>query len=584
MRYGRLVSRSHQHRPRKQSDHGHRTASRRRVNDPQSELVAMAREAARSEDPLALLMMASSLLAVFDRRRDDQANITGLIGDLVQSGDPAAAALALTIATLGGEEDLARQIRGRPRPADALPAWLMNLEPVVVMEALELSEAFGDSTTLVIRIGTGGGYELAMSVLIDHNLRGALTDAFPWDRSWARVKSRYRTFARDPDVELHQLAPANACARIAQANEHGDRQYPPHTSPTWPASQPLLEWVLSHAPPGGTGYSYPVWDDADRETFEQRFLGSVFATGFEPDDISLLESILWFAFDYGPGDPYRWSPTSVEILLLDWLPRKIVAEVDYLDRAPRVLDSLVRFSHADKGVRPALTTQTVDAINDFALEYHELVRTDRPQGPLAVLASAGWYQHESAAMETDHDWRGELALLARRESAHQVGGHHVLASLDLEPLSQPAEPWAGVADDGRASLEAIDDLCQRCAREFFDEEVGVACRLLLGDVARADLQVLHRGRPEKAAAAICWIVGRANDVLYQHRGLAVKDLLAWFGLTGSVSNRAQPMLRVLGIDPWQLSSHGSLGTDRYLSSTRRRAILSRLQRLEAPSP
>jgi hypothetical protein len=249
-----------------------------------------------------------------------------------------------------------------------------------------------------------------------------------------------------------------------------------------------------------------------------------------------------------------------------------------------VLDSLVRFSHADKGVRPALTAQTVDAINDFALEYHQLVRTDRPQGPLAVLASAGWYQHESAAIETDHDWRGELALLARRESAHQVGGHHVLASLDLEPLSQPAEPWAGVADDGRASLEAIDDLCQRCAREFFDEEVGVACRLLLGDVARADLQVLHRGRPEKAAAAICWIVGRANDVLYQHRGLAVKDLLAWFGLTGSVSNRAQPMLRVLGIDPWQLSVHASLGTDRYLTSTRRRAILSRLQRMEVPSP
>lgn len=551
----------------------------------------MAREAARSEDPLDLLMLGSSLLSMVDRRRpldqvgEDPANISDLVGALSQSIDPAASALAMTMATLAGDEDLRRRIGGRLRLAEAaLPVWLMNLEPVAVTEALELTLAQGDTGTVVIRISTGGGFELAMSVLIDHNLRGALTDAFPWDRGWARIKSLYQRFARDPDVELHQLAAADACVCIAQANEHSDRMYPPLTSPTWPSSQPLLEWVLRHAPAGGTGYSYPIWEEADREAFKQRFQASMFANGFEPDDISLLESILWFAFDYGPGDPYRWSPTSVEILLLDWLPRKIVAEVDYLDRAPRVLDSLVRFGHAARGVRPALTTQTVDAINELAWEYHELVRTDRPQGPQAVLASAGWYEHESSSIEPDHDWGGELARLARRESAQQVGGHHVLANLDLHPLSPPAEPWAGVADDVRGALEAIDDLCQRCAREFFDEEVGVACRLLIGDVARADPQVLRRGRPETAAAAVCWIVGRANDVLYQHRGLAVKDLLAWFGLTGSVSNRAEPMLRALGIDPWQLSSHASVGTARYLTSTRRRAIVARLERLEDQSP
>ena len=207
-----------------------------------------------------------------------------------------------------------------------------------------------------------------------------------------------------------------------------------------------------------------------------------------------------------------------------------------------------------------------------------------------MLASAGWYKHEPNPIgrddhvEQDDDWASMLARLARRESAHQVGGYHVLASLDFQPLSQPPEPWAGVADDVRVALEVIDELCQRCARQFSDEEVGVAFRLLLGDVARADPQVLLRGRPEKAAAAICWIVGRANDVLYQHRGLAVKDLLAWFGLTGSVSSRAVSLLGALGIDPFQLSSQTSLGTDRYLTSTHRRAIVSRLERLELQTP
>ena len=39
----------------------------------------------------------------------------------------------------------------------------------------------------------------------------------------------------------------------------------------------------------------------------------------------MLSSLLWFGSGYGPGDPLRWSPTAVEILMLDWIPRKILA-------------------------------------------------------------------------------------------------------------------------------------------------------------------------------------------------------------------------------------------------------------------
>ena len=66
--------------------------------------------------------------------------------------------------------------------------------------------------------------------------------------------------------------------------------------------------------------------------------------------------------------------------------------------------------------------------------------------------------------------------------------------------------------------------------------------------------------------------------------MPVKDLLAWFGLTGSVSSRAEGLLRAVAIEPWQLSSHASLGTDRYLTSARRRAIVARLERLQVQTP
>ena len=46
---------------------------------------------------------------------------------------------------------------------------------------------------------------------------------------------------------------------------------------------------------------------------------------------------LWFGTDYGPGDPLLWSPVSVEMLLVAWFTRKIVAELVFLSLLPGLL-------------------------------------------------------------------------------------------------------------------------------------------------------------------------------------------------------------------------------------------------------
>ncbi len=66
--------------------------------------------------------------------------------------------------------------------------------------------------------------------------------------------------------------------------------------------------------------------------------------------------------DYGPGDPLRWSAVKVEILFGDWLPRKVIAPPDYLAMAPDLLRTFVCFAHAEVGVRPELTDETLAAI------------------------------------------------------------------------------------------------------------------------------------------------------------------------------------------------------------------------------
>src|SRR5205807_7331002 len=104
-----------------------------------------------------------------------------------------------------------------------------------------------------------------------------------------------------------------------------------------PACRPLVEWVTRLLPPGGQGYVRPEWDEDAQEALAARFIASPFAVGLDDEHLDLLEQVLWFATGYGPGDPLRWSPVAVELLLADWIPRKIVADVAYLSKAPGVL-------------------------------------------------------------------------------------------------------------------------------------------------------------------------------------------------------------------------------------------------------
>ena len=43
------------------------------------------------------------------------------------------------------------------------------------------------------------------------------------------------------------------------------------------------------------------------------------------------------------------SPVAVEIILHDWIPRKLVADPPYLAKAPDLLRAFVRFCHAWNG-------------------------------------------------------------------------------------------------------------------------------------------------------------------------------------------------------------------------------------------
>ena len=89
----------------------------------------------------------------------------------------------------------------------------------------------------------------------------------------------------------------------------------------------------------------------------------------------------------------------MEILLADWIPRKIVADPAYLSKAPELLRSFIRYCH-DRWIRTALTDETLAAVDQWEPEYQRLIRSSRPQGAAAIAAAVQLAAADLATMTT----------------------------------------------------------------------------------------------------------------------------------------------------------------------------------------
>ena len=558
------------------------------------------REALDERHPLTLLAVASSLLQVLEPARPgplptdddtdepDLPSVRELVESFIEIDTIETTALLAAFAEYVDDEVLARRMRRAvaARTHHRLPRWLTELSPIDVHTAVELSHVLRDGDNVMLGVRTAAGAEMTVAVYIDHNLGTVVKDAFVMDEAVdAAVAQFVATAGDDPDVTRRDLALADARARIDAAMELAAILWPPLETDSWPACRPLVRWVVRQLPSGGQGYVRPEWSDAERAVLAERFFASPFGRDEDDDDgRSLFESLLWFGCDYGPGDPLRWSPVAVEILLSDWLPRKVVADVAFLSRAPDLLRAFVRYSHAERGIREELTAETLAAVDEYEDEYQEVIRSPRPQGPAALMAAMGVPVGDGPFGADVMPWWADASYeeLALDTLAREVGGSGQLQSLDTAPLPDEAFAWEAIDDDIADRVGAVLALTDRCCDELLDVEYRTACRRLLAEVAVADPQIFRRrARAETAAAAVAWIIGKANGLFRTYRtDVAVADIVGWFGVSGSPSQRASTMLRALGIDGDAYAGI-ALGSPRYLVSPYRRELAARRDQLSA---
>jgi len=550
------------------------------------DLLGAVRDALQQPDPLPLLATASTVLAVADPRSADPfAQLRGedatgpdlheLLSSFIEVEVVETSALLAALAELLPDQLAARRLqREVARRADPLPEWLTGLTPLTVDRAVQSSHVLGDGDNVLVGARTATGHPLTAVVYIDHNFGTLVKDAFVADDTAESVLAQLRTASGDdPDVSVDELDPANARARIEQAIERHAHTVPPLDTDSWPASRALIEWIARHLPQGGAGYVRPEWSEDDREALTERFFASPFGRGHDDTDREMLDSLLWFACDYGPGDPLRWSPVAVEMLLGDWLPRKVIADVDFLARAPALLRSFIRYSHAERGIRSSLTEETLAAVDQHEADYQQAIRSPQLHGPAGLLTHMGVDADELDRLFPSYEEIVRDSLLA------DVGTEQALADLDTDPLPDEPFAWGQVPDDVHDRVGEVLALLDGVCDEHLDVEVRTACRRLLADIAAADPDIFRRrGRVDTAAAAIAWIVAKANGLL-PYSGLTAKQLLGWFGVSGSVSQRADTLLRAVGVERPTVVRKLPLGTPRYLLAGKRQKMVDQRDQL-----
>lgn len=582
------MSKTNRRRAEKRRRPARRTTRARQHTSAEPDLLADVRRALADRHPLSLFTYVSTLLCVTDSGRNhpfarpedpDLAALTreDLVTTFLDVAAPETSALLAVIAEMAGDDDvlrarIRRELAARPK---AEPAWLAQLSETSTYRAMRMHHILGDGDNIMLGARLPGGHELTCLVYIDHNLGTLVKDAFVVPASVADMVGEFGRVTEDPDTRWDDISLADARAWVDAAIELAAITFPPLETESWPACRALVEWITRGLPEGGTGYQRPQWDSAALARLTDQFFCSTYGAGLDDSDHrGLLESLLWYSTDYGPGDPLRWSPVKVEILLDDWIPRKIVAPAEYLAKAPDLLRAFIHFAHEEVGLRSDLTDEALAAINTWEPRYQQTIRSPRPQGPAALLAALGVDTEEMADMpfgpeESENFENSMLDWLAL-----DVGDPVQLDQLDDEPLADEPFRCDGISDNVTARVHEVLALSDRCCEEMLDLEYRTACRRVLARVVSKEPEVFRRtGRVETAAAALVWIVGKANDLFEQRTGgMHVRDLMSHFGLRqSSVAQRAATMLRAGGFND---DTHiVRLGSPDYLVAARRRRII-----------
>lgn len=154
-------------------------------------------------------------------------------------------ALLSVIQALTPDETLAarigKELKTRRQP---MPRWVTELGTPKLDRVVRLRHLLGDGDDYFVATRLPSGEPLTGLVYIDHNIGTVVKDAFVVDQECDAVERVFWEKGDVEDCELVGIDAADARATITAAIQMGAMTYPQPESDEWPASRPLVEWLV----------------------------------------------------------------------------------------------------------------------------------------------------------------------------------------------------------------------------------------------------------------------------------------------------------------------------------------------------
>ena len=506
------------------------------------------RRALESDQPIDLLALMSALLVVFDPdAAPGRTSVDGLdafLESLMAVDTRETTAVLHVLAAFLTDEMSVRRLRRRlSARRQPMPGWIASLAQVRITQTSTITDPFGDVEQLWAEVAWPSGETLSAAAMISRIEGGLLVDGLALPATLAEVVEQLRAVPETDGLTVRPTDPADVRAKVEAAIANAAHVWPQVESDTWPAAKALLQWVLRLLPEGGSDYGTTEWNERRTRELVRRYRGSAEASHtLDEDDI--VETLVDFA-GYSDREPLRWSPAKVEMLLTSWVPRKLLADRQYLTQIPTVLRGYIRYCGRVTGQSGALVSEVLAAVDALEPEYLGNLPGSGHRGG-GRRAADGWLGDQDDHLRDDET----LPQFALRLLTRAVGGDEALRTLDTLPLPDEPFVWDAIPDDVTTPVAQVLDLLDQFADERAGVEYRTALRRYLALVAASDPRIFRRkASASTAAAAVVMAVAHANARAGERRWISDVDIARHFGLAAAPTSRESTMVKALRSAP-----------------------------------
>jgi hypothetical protein len=342
------------------------------------------------EDPLDAELWVSGLVSAWRSTDEkDPAAMDALGRKLVRAAErkPSGESLALLIglrrfapAEVAREAD---RVAGRMQDAGmAGPAWGEAFGNAGLVESWQAVDDYGDQESLILVFQHEGRASHTFSVLLDHNFGGMARDVLI-----APSDTLLQAYQKETGLTVAPIDGGHAATKLALGLELEATYEDGPSTPELRSARALLLNRLEGLPEPADIAPTEI-SAQERDGLVNDFIASDEGRDIEPVVAKdVVPALIDFKYEHSDGDPLRWSPIAVELVMADWLPRKIILESP-ASKAPDVIRSWVRYAGRRKGLGDDLVDETASAVERWEKNLIDAMDDPTKFGPGKAITKA----------------------------------------------------------------------------------------------------------------------------------------------------------------------------------------------------